>query len=88
MEMPQAEVNRILAPLIQNLSEIYKTELPDKYVEDYWVLKAIEQFPHHGNIDRGIFSIYFFNLVHLEKGEGIFKPQVYHMLICKGRMWR
>ena len=73
MEMPQAEVNRILAPLIRNLTEIYKTELPDKYVEDYWVLKAIEQFPHHGNIDRGVFSIYFFNLVHLEKGEGIFQ---------------
>lgn len=74
MEMPQAEVNRILTPLIRNLTEIYKTELPDKYVEDYWVLKGIEQFPHQGNIDRGIFSIYFFNLVHLEKGEGIFQP--------------
>jgi mannose-6-phosphate isomerase len=59
MEMPQAEVNRILAPLIQNLSENYKTELPDKYVEDYWVLKAIEQFPHHGNIDRGFFQFIF-----------------------------
>ena len=26
-----------------------------------------------GNIDRGIFSIYLFNLVHLKKGEGIFQ---------------
>jgi len=74
MEMPQPEVNRILSPLIQNLSEIYKTELPDKYLEDYWVLKALEQFTHHEDYDRGIFSIYFFNLVHLEKGEGIYQP--------------
>lgn len=74
MEMPQEEVNRILQPLVDNLGAIYQTEPPDKYTEDYWVIKAMAQFPHQGNLDRGIFSIYFFNLVHLQKGEGIYQP--------------
>jgi mannose-6-phosphate isomerase len=41
--------------------------------EDYWVSKAAATFNKEGNIDRGIFSIYLFNLVHLKKGEGIFQ---------------
>lgn len=74
MEMPQEQVNQILQPLLDKLPGIYAEKEPDKYVEDYWVMKAAQQFPHHGKIDRGIFSIYFFNLVHLKKGEGIFQP--------------
>lgn len=73
MEMPQEEVNRILQPLIDNLSSLYKEEQPDEYDEDYWVAKAAASFPHNGKIDRGIFSIYLFNLVRLKKGEGIFQ---------------
>jgi mannose-6-phosphate isomerase len=73
MEMPQDEVNRILRPLIDNLAELYKEKKPDKQDEDFWAAKAAWSFPHHGRIDRGIFSIYLFNLVHLKKGEGIFQ---------------
>ncbi len=73
MEMPQEEVNRILQPLINNLSTIYKETQPEKGDEDYWVAKAAASFNKEGNIDRGIFSIYLFNLVHLKKGEGIFQ---------------
>jgi len=73
MEMPQQEVNRILQPLIDNLANIYKDVSPDKSSEDYWVWKAAASFIHDGNIDRGIFSIYLFNLVQLKKGEGIFQ---------------
>jgi mannose-6-phosphate isomerase len=73
MEMPQEEVNRILQPLIANLGSIHTDEQPDKYDEDFWVARAAASFPHHGKIDRGIFSIYLFNLVHLKKGEGIFQ---------------
>ncbi|HWR33492.1 MAG TPA: mannose-6-phosphate isomerase, class I [Chitinophagaceae bacterium] len=74
MEMPQEEVNRILHPLIDNLATVYKDKQPDKYDEDFWAAKAAYSFPHNGKIDRGIFSIYLFNLVHLKKGEGIFQP--------------
>ncbi len=73
MEMPQEEVNRILRPLIDNLAEISKDKQPDKSDEDFWAARAAYSFPHHGKIDRGIFSVYLFNLVHLKKGEGIFQ---------------
>jgi len=73
MEMPQAEVNRILQPLVDNITSIYKEEEPDKTDEDFWAAKAAQRFSTNGNIDRGIFSIYLFNLVQLKKGEGIFQ---------------
>ncbi|OSZ77503.1 mannose-6-phosphate isomerase, class I [Chitinophagaceae bacterium IBVUCB2] len=74
MEMPQEEVNRILQPLLDNIDAIYKEGTrPDKYDEDYWASKAAKTFVRNGDIDRGIFSIYLFNLVHLKKGEGVFQ---------------
>ncbi len=73
MELPQEDVNRILQPIIKNLSDVYASNEPDRDDEDYWVAKAAEIFIHDGNIDRGIFSFYIFNLVHLKKGEGIFQ---------------
>jgi mannose-6-phosphate isomerase len=73
MTMPQPEVNRILQPLVQNLNGIYNDEAIERSDEDHWVAKAAATFNKEGNIDRGIFSIYLFNLVHLKKGEGIFQ---------------
>jgi len=73
MEMTQEEVNRILRPLIDNLSKIYESGEMEKSSPDYWAAKAHKTFSSDGNIDRGIFSIYLFNLVHLKKGEGIFQ---------------
>jgi mannose-6-phosphate isomerase len=73
MEMPQPEVNRILQPLVDNLLPVTETTEADKMDEDYWVAKAARTFTRNGNIDRGIFSIYLFNLVHLNRGEAIFQ---------------
>lgn len=73
MEMPQEEVNRILQPLINNIVSTYSNEEADKIDEDFWAARAAQTFTKEGNLDRGIFSIYFFNLVHLKKGEGIFQ---------------
>ena len=67
MEMPQEEVNRILQPLIDNMASIYETTEPDKSDEDYWAVKAAATFTKDNNIDRGIFSIYLFNIVQLKK---------------------
>ena len=72
MEMPQEEVNRILQPLIDNINSNDDGDA-DRYDEDYWAAKAANTFSASGNIDRGVFSIYLFNLVHLKKGEGIFQ---------------
>jgi mannose-6-phosphate isomerase len=73
MEMPQTEVNRILNPLVYNLATIYSDKEPNKNDEDFWAARAAATFTVDNNIDRGIFSIYLFNLVHLKKGEGIFQ---------------
>jgi mannose-6-phosphate isomerase len=54
---------------------LYQNNKLKKDEEDFWVGRAALAFCKNENIDRGIFSIYFFNLVHLKKGEGIFQPQ-------------
>lgn len=69
MEMPQAEADAILLPLIER--ELSATHIKD--APGYWVNKLYDGKMPVGNIDRGIFSIYFFNIVKLQKGEGIFQ---------------
>ncbi len=73
MEMPQEEVNRILQPLVDNILPLYKEDKLDKAKEDFWAARAALTFTINNNLDRGIFSIYLFNLVKLKKGEGVFQ---------------
>lgn len=73
MEMPQSEVNNILEPLVNRIIPLYEKGKLDKSQEDFWAARAAITFHQHKKIDRGIFSIYFFNLLHLRKGEGIFQ---------------
>lgn len=73
MEMPQQEVNRILEPLIDHVVQEYNNGNIDKEDEDFWAARAAITFNGQPNIDRGIFSIYLFNLVKLNKGEAIFQ---------------
>ncbi len=72
MTMPQEQVdsvlNELLARLLAKLSA-------DKNSADYWALRAAENFPlPDGHRDRGIFSVYLLNLVHLLPGQGTFQP--------------
>lgn len=69
MSMPQAEVDKALLPLIER--EICSCD--SKEQPGYWVGKLYHHKAPAGNVDRGIFSIYFFNLVHLKHGEAIFQ---------------
>lgn len=73
MEMPQEEVNHILKPLVQKIVPLYNQGKLKKGEEDHWVARAAITFDKGENIDRGIFSIYLFNIVHLKKGEAIFQ---------------
>lgn len=74
MTMPQAAVNAVLEPLLQQLLPLYANgELP-KETEDFWAARAAQTFCRDDYYDRGIFSIYLFNLVHLKKGAGIYQP--------------
>jgi mannose-6-phosphate isomerase len=69
MEMPQQKVDEVLIPLIQ---KCLNESAPSKEVPSYWVRKLYANRELQ-NIDRGVFSIYFFNIVKLYPGEGIFQ---------------
>ncbi|MFK7932547.1 MAG: mannose-6-phosphate isomerase, class I [Saprospiraceae bacterium] len=70
MEISQAAVNEILQPLADELAENEYT----RDEADYWAKLAFQDYTReNGDYDRGVFSIYLFNLVGLKKGEGIFQ---------------
>ena len=72
MTLPQEQVDVLLNELLARLGE--KTPI-SKQGPDYWALRAAEHFPlPGGHRDRGIFSIYLLNLLHLQPGQGTFQP--------------
>ncbi len=73
MTMPQEQVNQTLKPLVDRIVPLYRDNKLGKDSEDFWAARAATSFSTKKNIDRGIFSIYFFNLVHLKKGEALFQ---------------
>jgi mannose-6-phosphate isomerase len=78
MEMPQKSVDEILDPLVRRITALYHADQLDKANEDYWAARAATTFGRQAvadslGHDRGIFSIYFLNLLQLRKGEGIFQ---------------
>lgn len=69
MEMPQHETDTILLPLIKReISTVHAKDEPG-----YWVSKLYKGVLPDSNIDKGVFSIYFFNLVKLKEGEAIYQ---------------
>jgi mannose-6-phosphate isomerase len=73
MEIPQDEVNDLLAPLVQREIEAMEENALLKHQPGWWVSKLYKGQNIEGNIDRGIFSIYFFNIVKALPGEAIFQ---------------
>ncbi|MGZ3950729.1 MAG: mannose-6-phosphate isomerase, class I [Flavisolibacter sp.] len=73
MLMEQERVNKTLLPLLDKVAPLYKEGAIAKDKEDFWAARAALDFCKNGRVDRGIFSIYLFNLVHLKEGEGIFQ---------------
>ena len=73
MEMPQQNVNQSLQPLLDRIIPRYTENDVSKSEEDFWAARAALTFNKDNDIDRGIFSIYLFNLVHLRKGEAVFQ---------------
>ncbi|MBL0334083.1 MAG: mannose-6-phosphate isomerase, class I [Chitinophagaceae bacterium] len=73
MEMPQEEVNRRLQPLLDEIIPAYTAGELDKDSEDFWAARAGVTYCDAHFIDRGIFSVYLFNIVKLKKGEGLFQ---------------
>ncbi len=75
MEMPQDEVNSLLAPLIKREAEAREKDLINKHQPGWWVSKLYPLRDVTGDIDRGVFSIYFFNIVKALPGEAIFQGE-------------
>lgn len=80
MEMPQAEVNEVLQPLVDRILPFYRQGGSGRgggglvrSEEHFWAARAALTYNRGARIDRGIFSIYFFNLVNLHPGEAIFQ---------------
>jgi mannose-6-phosphate isomerase len=73
MEMPQDEVNSRLEPLLTRILPLYEAGKLEKSTPDYWAAKGTLTFSQPGKTDRGIFSVYLFNLVRVEKGQAVFQ---------------
>jgi mannose-6-phosphate isomerase len=73
MELPQLQVDRHLKTLIERNLIHYNSGKLNKSKEDFWAARAAITYSHEGHIDRGIFSIYLFNLLHLQPGQAVFQ---------------
>lgn len=74
MMMPQQKVDDALRPLLQRIIPAYNDNSLSKSSEDFWAARAALTFCKDGHYDRGIFSIYLFNVLHLKEGEAIYQP--------------
>ena len=74
VELSNDEVNKILKSLADRIVPDYKAGKLEKENPDYWAAKAIAYMQMvDGNYDRGLFSIYFLNLVNMKPGQAIFQ---------------
>jgi len=72
MELPQEEVNALLMPLVERELKAKAEGKLQKHQPGWWVSKLYEG-QDLVDIDRGVFSIYFFNIVKALPGEAIFQ---------------
>ena len=72
MEFSQEEVNNVLGPLMDRIHPTFIANELEKSSPAYWAAKSMEH-KELTSIDRGVFSIFFFNILKLSKGEAIFQ---------------
>jgi len=73
MTMDQQEVDERLQPLLDRIVPLYEKGFLNRSQEDFWAARAAKTFCEPNKLDRGIFSVYLFNLVNLKPGEAIFQ---------------
>jgi mannose-6-phosphate isomerase len=74
MEMPQEEVNKMLRPLAERVLPDYQAGRLSKSDPAFWAGRAIANDPQGlDRLDRGIFSIYFFNIMEVHPGDAVFQ---------------
>lgn len=74
MTLPQQQVDDLLNPLLARLEPRFEQNKLTPDSPDYWAVQASNSFSlPGGHRDRGIFSIYLLNLLHLQPGQGTFQ---------------
>ena len=73
MEQSVAECNKMLEPLVRRIMPLFLSGKLDKSSPDYWAAKAVDASADKSILDKGIYSIYFFNIVKTNKGEAVFQ---------------
>ena len=73
MEMTQQEVDTILCGLVKREMRRKLNGELNKSMPGWWAAKVFKENEEVVNVDRGVFSIYLFNIVGLQKGDGVFQ---------------
>ena len=73
MEQSDEESNQVLQPLVDRILPLYKAGKLDKSSPDYWAAKTVDSADGASILDKGIYSIYFFNILKVNKGEAVFQ---------------
>ena len=73
MEMDQAQVDSLLSPVVKRALRHKQDGKIDKTCPEWWVAKLYENGVGITPVDRGVFSIYLFNIVCIMPGQGIFQ---------------
>lgn len=73
MEMSREEVNAFLMQVVKREIRNKKEGLLTMANPGWWVAKLFEGVDQITEIDKGVFSIYFFNIVNVKPGEAVFQ---------------
>ncbi|MFY0626820.1 MAG: mannose-6-phosphate isomerase, class I [Reichenbachiella sp.] len=73
MEQSDEETEAMLKPLAHRILPLYKNGQLQKSSPAYWAAKAIDSTQDQSKLDKGIYSIYFFNIVKVAPGEAVFQ---------------
>lgn len=73
MTLSQSDVNKTLQPLLDRIVPLYNEGKLRKDDPNFWAARAAITYNSPDKIDRGIFSIYLFNLVKMKAGEALFQ---------------
>lgn len=83
MSASQEEIDVLVQCAIDTLGPVGDA---DKAHMAYWTHQAVERYSKNGHHDRGIFSIWWMNIVHLHPGEAIYQdagvPHAYLEGVC------
>lgn len=74
MTLSQEAVNAMLNPLMSRLTAADRQRPFGPNDREYWILRADREFSRDDCRDRGLFSIYLLNLIHLQPGDAVYLP--------------